>query len=179
MLTEVVARWNSVPENQDLTGATFTPHSISFKKTTCDGDYEKICNNSAITGRISSCNGDYGNNGWKGLATVLIRDNIIFKAISKVNEFYKMDNSATQHVLCQEIGHGMPMGHQSEDGSDQNSCMDYSILDPNNSANWYPNKHDVELLDSIYNTCRNSPTFSPTTMALPTATPTAAPSLTG
>jgi hypothetical protein len=181
MLTEVVARWNNVPENQDLTGATFTPHSISFKKTTCDGDYEKMCNNNAITGRISSCNGNYGNTGWSGLATLALvtRDGKIIKATSKINEYYKMDNANSQEVLCQEIGHGMPMGHQSEDGSDQNSCMDYSTLNPNNPANRYPNKHDVELLDSLYNTCPNSPTFSPTTTAVPTATPTAAPTLTG
>jgi hypothetical protein len=114
LLTDVVDRWNRVPQNQDLTGATFTPNGISFQKATCGNDYRVTCDNPEVLNRISSCNGDYGNTGWAGLASVwtYTGTNFLAKGISKINEFYDMTNAESQHVLCQEIGHGMPMGHQ-------------------------------------------------------------------
>jgi hypothetical protein len=55
-----------------------------------------------------------GNTGWAGLASIWTRTgaNFLAKGISKINEYYDMSNAESQHVLCQEIGHGMPMGHQ-------------------------------------------------------------------
>jgi hypothetical protein len=70
MLTDVVDKWNNVPQNQDLTGTTYTPTGITFQKTTCDGDNPITCDNFDILGRISSCNGDYGATGWAGLASI-------------------------------------------------------------------------------------------------------------
>ena len=150
MLVDVVDKWNNVPENQGLTGTTFNPSGISLQYAQCDGD--TTCDNTGILGKISSCNSNYGNTGWAGLASVwTYSNNHVAKAMSQVNEYYSMTNAQTQHVLCQEIGHGWPMGHTSEDGSDQNTCMDYSVW---TSANRYPNEHDVELLDSLYGTCQ-------------------------
>ena len=148
LLDDVVYRWNNVPENQDLSGDTYSPVGISLQKTTCDGDDNLYCNDTSVLNRISSCNGNYGDTGWAGLASIwTYGDNTLAKASSQVNEYYSMSNAETQHVLCQEIGHGFPMGHTSEDGSDQNTCMDYSTW---TSANRYPNKNDVQLIDNLY-----------------------------
>jgi hypothetical protein len=94
-------------------------------------------------------NGDYGDTGWAGLASIWTYTGTFFlaKAISKINEFYDMTSAESQHVLCQEIGHGMSMGYQDESVLDFNTCMDYSTW---TSANRYPNQHDVELLDILY-----------------------------
>ena len=148
LLDDVVYRWNNVPENQDLSGKTYSPVGISLQKTTCGGDDNLYCNDTSILNRISSCNGNYGDTGWAGLASIwTYNDNSLAKARSQINEYYSMSNAEEQHVLCQEIGHGFPMGHTSEDGSDQNTCMDYSTW---TSANRYPNEYDVELIDCLY-----------------------------
>jgi hypothetical protein len=129
MLTDVVNKWNNVPQNQNLTGTTYTPNGITFQKTTCDGDNPITCDNFDVLGRISSCNGDYGATRWAGLASIwtYTGTNFLGKARSQINEYYSMNNAETQHVLCQEIGHGFPMGHQSETSTDLNTCMDYSM----------------------------------------------------
>jgi hypothetical protein len=193
MLTDVVDRWNHIPENQDLTGKIFTPKGISFKKTTCDGDDPITCDNFKVMGRISSCHSNYGKTGWSGLSKVWYyrsKPTEIIKASSQVNEYYKMNNKQSQHVLCQEIGHGIPMGHQSETSKNLKTCMDYSMWV--HGGNRYPNEHDVEVTEVLYDVCpSSSPVSSPTTAtpyaaptttatvtptAKPTTTPTAAPS---
>jgi hypothetical protein len=50
------------------------------------------------------------------------------------------------HVTCQEIGHVYGLGHTSEDGSSQGTCMDYS----SSLGSQWPNAHDYEQLDAIY-----------------------------
>lgn len=51
-----------------------------------------------------------------------------------------------QHVMCQEVGHTFGLGHTSEDGTSQGTCMDYS-QDPGSTR---PNAHDYEQLDLVY-----------------------------
>jgi len=168
MLLDVIDKWNNVPEYQNLTGATLTPKGISLKYTTCDGSGEYQ--------RISSYNANYGATGWLGLASLYLLGSTIYKTTSEINEFYTMNDAQTQHVLCQEIGHGFPMGHQSIT-KDMNTCMDYSLYGILVSR--YPNKHDVELIDSLYDGC--TPTQVPTqvtqvpTAQVPTAVPTQVP----
>jgi len=149
MLTDVIYHWNNVPENQDGTGEIYEPTNVSFFQTTCE------------TAMIKSYNDNYGDTDWLGHASIFINgDGYIVGATSKVNEYYSLTTGQWQHVLCQEIGHGFPLDHQSEDGSDLNTCMDYDMY----HTNKYPNKHDVYLLNSLYgNTTENINTTTTTT----------------
>jgi hypothetical protein len=104
-----------------------------------------------ISGKIRSCNAEYGFNGWLGLASINVSGGQhITQGSSKMNDSYlqqtKYSETNKQHVMCQEIGHDFGLGHTSEDGSDQNTCMDYS----NDLGNPSPNAHDYALLKSKY-----------------------------
>ena len=107
----------------------------------------KLCR--AVVGKIRSCNAAYGNNGWLGLASINISGDHITQGTSKMNDSYTAQfavQTERDHVMCQEIGHLFGLGHTSEDGSTQNTCMDYS----NSSTSTRPNAHDYELLTSKY-----------------------------
>lgn len=106
---------------------------------------------SAVTGMIRVCNASYGNNGWLGLASInLDSQGHISKGTAKMNDsyasVYASDPNEAKHVMCQEVGHTFGLGHTSEDGSSQGTCMDYSSS-PNSTS---PNKHDYDELDIIY-----------------------------
>ncbi|MDQ3289316.1 MAG: hypothetical protein M3Q42_13905 [Pseudomonadota bacterium] len=103
----------------------------------------------AVTGKIRSCNASYGYNGWLGLASINISGSHITKGTSKMNDSYSAQfasQNQRDHVMCQEIGHLFGLGHTSEDGSSQNTCMDYS----QSSTSTRPNQHDYDLLASKY-----------------------------
>ncbi|PVG83401.1 hypothetical protein DDE18_08930 [Nocardioides gansuensis] len=110
----------------------------------------KRCN--PTPGRIEVCNASYGRNGWLGLASINITGGShITAGTTKLNDTYfsmAQYNTPEQraHVMCQEIGHAFGLGHTSEDGSSQQTCMDYS-QDPNSTS---PNAHDYAQLESIY-----------------------------
>jgi len=120
------------------------------------------------SGRVEVCNKSYGQNGWLGLAQIWISGGHIVQGVAKMNDTYfdtaYYNNSAWKnHVMCQEVGHTFGLGHTSEDGSSQETCMDYSSS-PNNSQ--YPNQHDYDQLDSIYShTTDKTNTFSSTSTA--------------
>jgi hypothetical protein len=103
-----------------------------------------------VSGQVRSCNASYGYNGWLGIASINISGSHITQGSSKMNDSYlassRYTNTNRQHVMCQELGHTIGLGHTSEDGSDQNTCMDYS----NDLGNPSPNSHDYQQLDSIY-----------------------------
>lgn len=120
----------------------------------------------AQSGRVEVCSAAYGRNGWLGLASVWLNGDHITQGTVKVNDTYfsmaRYNNPEERaHVMCQEIGHTFGLGHTSEDGSSQQTCMDYSS-DPQSIA---PNAHDYELLESIY-----SHLDSTTTVGASTAT---------
>jgi hypothetical protein len=106
----------------------------------------------ATSGRVEVCNAAYGRNGWLGLASIWITGGShITAGTVKVNDTYftmtQYNNPDERaHVMCQEIGHTFGLGHTSEDGSSQQTCMDYS-QDP---ASTDPNAHDYEQLELIY-----------------------------
>jgi hypothetical protein len=105
-----------------------------------------------ISGKVRSCNANYGFNGWLGLAQIWISNGVhIVQGIAKMNDSYLASSSYSetnrQHVICQEIGHDFGLGHQDESGADLNTCMDYArALD-----NAHPNSHDYQQLATIYN----------------------------
>lgn len=106
----------------------------------------------ATPGRVEVCSAAYGKNGWLGLASISISGGThITQGTVKVNDtYFSMAQYNTPderaHVMCQEIGHTFGLGHTSEDGSTQNTCMDYS-QSPTSTA---PNAHDYEQLEAIY-----------------------------
>ena len=105
----------------------------------------------AVSGKIRVCNAAYGNNGWLGLASINLDSNgHISQGTAKMNDSYTStwanDPNEAAHVMCQEVGHTFGLGHTSEDGSSQSTCMDYSSS-PNSTA---PNQHDMDMLSTIY-----------------------------
>jgi hypothetical protein len=128
------------------------------------GAVERQCK--AVTGKVKSCNGTYGQNGWLGLASIQISGSHITSGTSKMNDTYfnmAQYNNPTkkQHVMCQEIGHDFGLAHQDESGADFNTCMDYSNALDNPS----PNQHDYDQLQSIYAHLDPTTTVAASTMA--------------
>lgn len=104
----------------------------------------------AVSGKIRVCNASYGNNGWLGIAQIWASGSHITQGTAKMNDTYlataNYDETARQHVMCQEVGHDFGLGHQDESGADLNTCMDYAdALD-----NPHPNAHDYAQLETIY-----------------------------
>lgn len=101
-------------------------------------------------GQIRVCNNSYGFNGWLGLATIGLDSNgHIDRGSAKMNESYASYWSIEgekNHVVCQEVGHLFGLGHTSEDGTSQGTCMDYSS---DINSQW-PNAHDYEQLLAQY-----------------------------
>lgn len=92
----------------------------------------------AVAGKIRVCNMTYGNNGWLGLASInLDSQRHITRGVAKMNDsyawYYNSEPSEAPHVMCQEVGHLFGLGHTSEDGSSQQTCMDYSS-DPRSTS---------------------------------------------
>ena len=136
-LETALEKWNASPE-------------IKMRVASIDDSdrARKRCN--AVTGQLRVCNAAYGNNGWLGLASIYLDSSAhITKGVSKMNDSYQsywailgMKN----HVMCQEIGHVLGLGHTSVDGTSQKTCMDYST-DPDSQ---WPNDHDLAQLAIIY-----------------------------
>ena len=102
-----------------------------------------------VKGQIRICNASYGFNGWLGLASINIDINShITQGTAKMKDSYSSYWTAEEmnHVMCQETGHLFGLGHTSEDGSTQNTCMDYS----SSPTSQWPNQHDYDQLQLIY-----------------------------
>jgi hypothetical protein len=123
------------------------------------GSPNKQCK--ATTGRIEVCSGNYGFNGWLGIARISVSGSHITAATTRVNDSYF--NTATYNtapwrrlVMCQEVGHDFGLDHQDEtfDNPNLGTCMDYTN-DPDGGgfygkSNEHPNTHDYEQLITIY-----------------------------
>lgn len=160
LLAAASSDWNS-PE---VFGATFTPVLTAIVA----GQSTKQCK--MIAGTTQVCNGKYGQNGWLGLASINITGGVhITQGSAKMNDTYfsmaKYNNvNERRHVVCQEIAHTFGLGHQSEDGSSQNSCMDYysnTGVNAGSTVSTRPNAHDFAELNEIYSHPDTTSTVSP------------------
>ena len=114
------------------------------------GQANKRC--SATAGRIEVCNGRYGNNGWLGLAQIWLSGGHISQGTTKKNDTYfdtatYNNPNEREHVMCQEVAHTFGLDHQSEDGSSQDTCMDYFS---NTGANDTPLFADLKTPPTAY-----------------------------
>jgi hypothetical protein len=106
-----------------------------------------------ILGTIHVCNDDYGQNGWLGLARIwLSADGHIEAGVTLMNDTYLQSGSyndrvAWRHVMCQEIGHDVGLGHVG--GPKNRSCMNdrWGLFDDRYDS---PNGHDYDQLNAIY-----------------------------
>ena len=111
----------------------------------------------AVAGTVQVCNGTYGQNGWLGLAQIWLSGGHITQGVAKMNDtYFAMTRynlySERRHVLCQEVGHTFGLGHTSEDGTSQDTCMDYyKNLTDQETTSTRPNQHDFDQLAAIYN----------------------------
>jgi hypothetical protein len=114
----------------------------------------------AVSGKIRVCNAAYGNNGWLGLASINIDSKShITQGAAKMNDSYSSywaREGEAAHVMCQEVGHLFGLGHTTEDGTSQNTCMDYST----STTSTAPNQHDYDQLATIYNHADSSNSYS-------------------
>lgn len=122
----------------------------------------------AVSGTIQVCNGSYGNNGWLGLASISVTGGVqITQGTAKMNDSYFSSSyynnpNERLHVMCQEVGHTFGLGHTSEDGSSQNTCMDHfsnTGANAGSTQSTHPNQHDYDLLSSIYSHLDSSTTI--------------------
>lgn len=132
------------------------------------GTSNKRC--AMVSGTTQVCNGNYGYNGWLGLASINISGPHITQGTAKLNDSYF--SSATYnnpseklHVMCQEVAHTYGLGHTSEDGSSQNTCMDYYQNKTDDGISTKPNQHDFDMLNSIYAHLDSITTVSTTSAA--------------
>lgn len=122
-------------------------------------------------GRVEVCNAAYGNNGWLGLAQIWASGGHITQGVAKMNDTYfslPAYNTPAErnHVMCQEVGHTLGLGHQDETGASLGTCMDYA----NDSTNsQHPNAHDYEQLEAIYSHLDSTTTVGSTARSLPAA----------
>lgn len=111
-----------------------------------------------VRGTTQVCNGAYGNTGWLGLASINLSGSHITQGTAKMNDTFfnttQYNNvNERQHVMCQEVAHTFGLGHTSEDGSSQNTCMDYfsnTGANAGSTLSTKPNAHDFAQLNSIY-----------------------------
>ena len=158
-LSQASSDWNSPTS----VGAATTPLLTAIVA----GQSNKNC--SMITGTTQVCNRTYGKNGWLGLASINITNGThITRGSAKMNDTYfntaKYNNPNEKlHVMCQEIAHTYGLDHQSEDGSSQNSCMDYfsnTGVNATSTLSTKPNAHDFDELNIIYEHLDSTTTVS-------------------
>lgn len=153
------AAWDS-----SLAGASSDWNNSVLKNEVAAGGSNANCD--PTSGRVEVCNGEYGNNGWLGLASIWItrgRSGHIVQGVAKMNDTYFNTPAYNtpawrDYVVCQEVGHTFGLGHQDENSYNANlgSCMDYTN-DPDGTAgtttqlsNLHPNQHDYDMMADIY-----------------------------
>lgn len=143
------AQWRSIlgESHADWNASSVLDNSLA------PGTAGKRCK--GVAGTIQVCNGKYGRNGWLGLAQIWLSGGHIVQGVAKMNDtYFEMaaynNYSEKRHVLCQEVGHTFGLNHTTEDGSSQNTCMDYYRNRTDDRISIAPNAHDYEQLELIY-----------------------------
>ena len=143
-LDTALDEWNGLLGESDLSDV----FEMSIASANDSKGKRKSCK--ATEGKMRVCNSAYGFNGWLGIATIYLdNEGHITQGTAKVNDSYSEfweDPDEKRHVMCQEIGHVLGLSHTSEDGTVDNTCMDYSESPTSIS----PNNHDYTTLDFIY-----------------------------
>jgi hypothetical protein len=108
-------------------------------------------------GSVEVCNGQYGDNGWLGIASIWAtrgKSAHITQGVVMLNDTYfnqtQYNTPAWRNmVMCQEVGHTFGLGHQDEAFGNTNldTCMDYTS---NPESNQHPNAHDYDMMTDIY-----------------------------
>ena len=161
VIDSVTADWQTEFNDAVVDWSKADEFDLTTTSTQDDAKTRKRC--PSATGMIRVCNASYGQNGWLGLASISINsDHHITSGVAKMNDSYGWYFASTPgedlHVMCQEIGHLFGLGHTSEDGSSQGTCMDYSNS-PNSTR---PNTHDYDQLTAIYGHLDNYTTLAGT-----------------
>lgn len=138
LTTKVIGEWGGVTQYKAGTFDVF--------------NFTKV----ASGGQILVESGNYGANGWFGLATVNV--NVLNGHISsgnvKVNDYYFSsaygNDTARDHVLCQEVGHVLGLDHNTLPLLFGRSCMNDNNATLNDAAYRTPNAHDAEQLNLSY-----------------------------
>jgi hypothetical protein len=123
---------------------------INLQVTSSDDSNKTRKRCKTVNGQMRVCNAAYGFNGWLGLASIGIDSNgHIVRGIAKLNDSYSTYwtiPGEKNHVMCQEIGHVLGLGHTSTNGDADGTCMDYS----SDIDSQWPNEHDYDTLLAIY-----------------------------
>ena len=104
-----------------------------------------------IPGTIKICNGNYGDQTWLGLSTVVLRNGVIKNSVVRMNDYFL--NMATEdqrrYSMCHEFGHACGLPHVDEDyyNEDSGSCLDYTVRPENNLS---PGRYNFNLLAQLY-----------------------------
>ncbi|MBP6865927.1 MAG: peptidoglycan-binding protein [Candidatus Pacebacteria bacterium] len=117
------------------------------------------CNGYMDQKRIPVCQGNYGQVGWSGVASMLpdFNNRLIRTGSVELNTTYLSTDINSDHakatanlVICQEILHVTGVLHNDTPFSvEKKTCMDYYTAPWNNQ---HPNGFDAELLEIIYGT---------------------------
>jgi hypothetical protein len=155
-LNTTAADWSSSGPFDFGNGSTGNASNNPIRTAVVAGTAKGRCQ--PVSGTTQVCNGNYGSNGWLGLAQIWISGSHITQGTAKMNDTYfslATYNNPNEklHVVCQETAHTFGLAHQSEDGSSQNSCMDYfsnTGANATSTKSTHPNQHDFDELAIIY-----------------------------
>jgi hypothetical protein len=92
------------------------PDVLTLSTETIDPEYNCRAEDQ-VDDVMKVCNGDYGDNGWRGLNTCIIMSGTIVSSVAQMNEFYLQDaiDEWKQYTMCHEIGHGFGLPHTDEE----------------------------------------------------------------